>query len=522
MELVYLWVEEYKNIKNQGFNFSPRFECEYDEEKEELTINENKDYVSIFPENINVTAIVGENGSRKSNLLDLVMELDGWSNIYDSFFFVTSEKKIYTINFNKEIKTTYEIKNIDRTNNKKVSSKNLSNISFLSLSPFINEIDRIYSNSINFISIFAEKNCTNNHFIFDHFYLNIIQRIPSILEEESTRKLFNINEKPKYLIFKFNKYIQTIFNEEISEIISKTNKKDETDLSFLYQVNLNEIETLNKIFNLYRKIQETKDKNNKILVDIDNKIKKKPLHMINDTTSDTISRTRDIRQNQLIKERDKLKKEIEDIGNIKFYFAKDESSKNSFYFSNGELTILFLIDELMKLNSIEENLILLIDEIELFLHPNWQKKLLKHLISLFNSSKFKRQIIITSHSPFILSDLPKENIIFLEKGKQVKPFKDNEQTFGANIHTLLSHGFFMDGGLMGEFAKEKITEIFNYLKDDIQLQTIEEKNVKNIIELIGEDFLREKLLHMYNIKFPKSNEEKIKELEKEIERLKNA
>ena len=24
MELVYLWVEEYKNIKNQGFNFSPR------------------------------------------------------------------------------------------------------------------------------------------------------------------------------------------------------------------------------------------------------------------------------------------------------------------------------------------------------------------------------------------------------------------------------------------------------------------------------------------------------------------
>ncbi len=29
MELVYLWVEDYKNIKNQGFNFSPRFECEF-------------------------------------------------------------------------------------------------------------------------------------------------------------------------------------------------------------------------------------------------------------------------------------------------------------------------------------------------------------------------------------------------------------------------------------------------------------------------------------------------------------
>jgi len=29
MELVYLWVENYKNIHKQGFNFSPRFHCEY-------------------------------------------------------------------------------------------------------------------------------------------------------------------------------------------------------------------------------------------------------------------------------------------------------------------------------------------------------------------------------------------------------------------------------------------------------------------------------------------------------------
>ena len=72
MELVYLWVEDYKNIRKQGFNFSPRFECEYDEESKELTIDEKKDYVSIFPDNINVTAIVGENGSGKTNLAELL------------------------------------------------------------------------------------------------------------------------------------------------------------------------------------------------------------------------------------------------------------------------------------------------------------------------------------------------------------------------------------------------------------------------------------------------------------------
>ena len=41
LELVYLWVEDYKNIHEQGFNFSPKFNCHYDGET--LTINENLD-----------------------------------------------------------------------------------------------------------------------------------------------------------------------------------------------------------------------------------------------------------------------------------------------------------------------------------------------------------------------------------------------------------------------------------------------------------------------------------------------
>ena len=75
MELVYLWVEEYKNIKNQGFNFSPSYKYEYDEENQKLTSDENKNYVSIFPDNINVTAIVGENGSGKSGVLECINEI---------------------------------------------------------------------------------------------------------------------------------------------------------------------------------------------------------------------------------------------------------------------------------------------------------------------------------------------------------------------------------------------------------------------------------------------------------------
>ncbi|MCK9373153.1 MAG: hypothetical protein M0P91_08130 [Sulfuricurvum sp.] len=63
MELVYLWVEDYKNIHQQGFNFSPRFECSYDAEN--LTIT-TKDHVeNFFGKNINITAIgIGESDGK--------------------------------------------------------------------------------------------------------------------------------------------------------------------------------------------------------------------------------------------------------------------------------------------------------------------------------------------------------------------------------------------------------------------------------------------------------------------------
>ena len=68
MELVYLWVENYKNIQKQGFNFSPNFDVKftpvYEDEKlskkSELKItpkeNPLKDF---FGKDINVTAKIG-------------------------------------------------------------------------------------------------------------------------------------------------------------------------------------------------------------------------------------------------------------------------------------------------------------------------------------------------------------------------------------------------------------------------------------------------------------------------------
>ena len=156
----------------------------------------------------------------------------------------------------------------------------------------------------------------------------------------------------------------------------------------------------------------------------------------------------------------------------------------------------------------------MLDEPDNSLHPNWQKKFLLELIVLLKKIKNRYNLILTSHSPFILSDIPKQNIVFLKDGKQVDAL-EKKQTFGANIHTLLADGFFMDGGLMGEFAKSKIEEVIKYLNDEnSEIKSKEE--AQKTINIIGEPILKNQLQKMLDSK----RRDKIDELEDEIETLK--
>ncbi len=81
MELLYVWVEEYGNIRKQGFNFSPNYWFEVDENNNLLDKTEERrregklreQPKNFFGDKIsNITAIVGKNGSGKSTLLDFI------------------------------------------------------------------------------------------------------------------------------------------------------------------------------------------------------------------------------------------------------------------------------------------------------------------------------------------------------------------------------------------------------------------------------------------------------------------
>ena len=60
MELVYLWVDGYNNISGQGFNFSSKYKCTFDNyylkicDKRKLECKDNQYIDNIFSDKLNI------------------------------------------------------------------------------------------------------------------------------------------------------------------------------------------------------------------------------------------------------------------------------------------------------------------------------------------------------------------------------------------------------------------------------------------------------------------------------------
>ena len=202
------------------------------------------------------------------------------------------------------------------------------------------------------------------------------------------------------------------------------------------------------------------------------------------------------------------------------WFSKKLTDSNSFFARNlfiypqagssgeeGFLNLFTYIDEAVsklneegKLNGRMIDVLLLIDEIDCYFHPVWQKNAIQFVLDwlnvLYKSCRF--QIVVTSHSPIILSDFMREQVIKLNvENSKCTIQQDNEETFGGNIAKLYYDIFFMDNGQIGEFAKKTISEAIDFLHTSDKSYTSEYKKdlqkVKYIIAHIGDEFMQRKL-----------------------------
>lgn len=150
---------------------------------------------------------------------------------------------------------------------------------------------------------------------------------------------------------------------------------------------------------------------------------------------------------------------------------------------------------------------LIFDEVELYYHPQYQKETVSSLLNLIRISNFKYikniNILFLTHSPFILSDIPIQNTTLLTIDKKTgksKLVKKKKQSFGANIHDLLSDNFFLTGTLIGNLADRRITQLIEKIKTSKV-----SKDDKLMLKLIGDTFLKTSIEQFKKINDKDSN-----------------
>jgi len=141
------------------------------------------------------------------------------------------------------------------------------------------------------------------------------------------------------------------------------------------------------------------------------------------------------------------------------------------------------------------NILILIDEGDTLFHPEWQRTFLNDLFKgikmIFNESD-SIQFVVTTHSPFVSSDLPWYSVIKLDKDEETGltrvEYDKSKPSFAGNIHDLFKDNFYMEKGFVGEFARTKINKLYKRIsdigEDDDPIK------FKNEIALIGEPFVQ--------------------------------
>lgn len=173
---------------------------------------------------------------------------------------------------------------------------------------------------------------------------------------------------------------------------------------------------------------------------------------------------------------------------------------------------------------------IIMDEAELYYHPEYQRKLITDILEMLawshiDSNRIKSvHILLATHSPFVLSDVDKNNVLYMENGKKKEV---STPIFAANIHELLRNQFFLEH-TMGEIAYrlvKKIVELYghrgNLSKEKCNFYKANAQDYGIFVGEISEPYIRRKLQEMLVELDARTKQEnmRIKWIDKEISRL---
>lgn len=619
MELLYIWIKKNKTgfLDECEYTFTPEYNVKYDQNNKNISI-EKSNTINVFKsKNIqNISALVGENGTGKSTLLNFLLDMDKVAIEYENKNIKCKKHRQYiavylkydeiiilnnteeNIKFNTEEISSFSkydrgrkyenVSHIYISNGEYDGENNLKKGRVMQYDTLSNRSMRIYSKS------FFKNKCTlsNWSMVMSPTKFNMLQSIFSDMENVGKfQSLLDINfyehihrENLFFLgksIEDINVKVDSILNyigydlvndgsyykkEFYGEDLKKFEKKQnscvkqiekESFLPCMYTILLNLIGELNYVYDEFEIDTD--------ILSFESGLKI-CLNFINNNITDEKEKAYFENAIKEIKAFQKLNKKMKKIDNDTYQIKLDEFYKifsiivngqysfilkyisiTNLYMSSGERVILNLFSRIYFLSQLElyfknedyklyENILLLIDEIDLYIHPEWQRQIILKLIEELNKC-FKEktfQIILTTHSPIVLSDIPTQNAIFLKREEdEVFQVNKESQTFGANIYNLYEDAFFLENGAVGEFAKQYINNIAKNIRE--KNDDFNKADLKSKISLIGESVIKKhllKLLHHDESEIEKIGlnqkselisflEKQKKEIETQIKRLKD-
>ena len=141
------------------------------------------------------------------------------------------------------------------------------------------------------------------------------------------------------------------------------------------------------------------------------------------------------------------------------------------------------------------NFNLIFDELEICFHPEYQRQFVKRLTNMLNAIVFQKDqfyfnIFLITHSPFILSDIPACNILYLKEGSP--DTSHNRISFAQNIGDMMYDSFFMEKTI-GDFAEEKIRRLVRKKLEknsDKKQELMSDAEEQALLKAIGDPVIR--------------------------------
>lgn len=144
-----------------------------------------------------------------------------------------------------------------------------------------------------------------------------------------------------------------------------------------------------------------------------------------------------------------------------------------------------------KCSNIKSPRLIILDEAEIGFHPEWQRLFINTLLDFLHSQKVNAghdyQVVITTHSPILLSDIPSCCCNFLKRIDEntiINLRGEIQESFASNVFKTYRNSFFLEEGMIGKYAESKLKALEEKCKKG-------DSRAADEIRLIGDERLQQ-------------------------------